>query len=188
MRTVVLSALAAEDAAVPLRAELLRLLRSRGDHVRFVDLARLVVKPCVGCGRCGWESPGRCVLRDDMTGLLPEVARCDRLVLATPIFIGVHHPLLKRAVDRLLPLAGPLWTLRQGEMHHVPRHPDPPALVGVGWLGQDGRPEEEATFRRLIGRHAVNLGCPRHAAVVVGAGADGGPLIAAGLDLTEVSG
>ena len=135
-----------------------------GDTV-LLDLTRDAVHPCLACGRC--NRTGRCILRDEMTEILPKIASCDLLVLATPIAFGVHDPVMKRAVDRFLPLAGERFAIRHGEMHHAPRHSKRFDLLGIGRLEASVAPEEGETFERLIGRHAVNLACSRHATVLL---------------------
>ena len=170
MGTVVLSALGTDGSAGGERAAgiqdaLLRVLQSRGEDVHLLDLTQAKVQPCLACGGC--STTGACVLKDDMTRIPAEIASCERLILATPILFGIHHPLLKKAVDRLLPLAGERFAVRGGEMHHQPRHSGSVALLGVGWLREGARPAEAETFQRLIARHAVNLACTRHSAAIL---------------------
>ena len=105
-----------------------------------------------------------------MTEILPRIASCDGLVLTTPIVFGVHHPLMKKAVDRFMPLGGSLFAVRGGEMHHAPRYGKRFALLGIGVLEAGSATGEAEPFRELIARHAVNLACSRQAAVVLGNG------------------
>jgi len=183
MKTVVLSALGEEERAVEVTSRLEGLLREREDEVQWLELSGADVGPCLACSRCA--KTGECVLRDEMTEILLEIAECDRLVLATPIVFGVHHPLLKKAVDRFLPLAGERFTIRRGEMHHRPRFPKRFSLLGVGSLGAGAAPGEAETFERLIDRHAVNIDCPRHAAVVLWEGEDAEGALREGIERTK---
>ena len=164
MKVAVLSALRCELSSIAASDALHRVL-SPSDETHVLDVAKADIGACVGCSGC-WRS-GRCVHSDDMSQFLPHVAETDLLVLATPIVFGVHHPLLKKAVDRLLPLGGGTFAVRNREMHHHPRYDKRYALLGIGWSNEGGPPDEAETFERLIGRHAVNLACPRHAAVVL---------------------
>jgi len=142
-----------------------RILRERCATLQTLSLTEADVRACLACGGC--SSTGRCVLRDGLSELLPDIATCDLLALLTPIVFGVHHPLMKKAVDRLLPLAGDRFAIRRGEMHHAPRHSKRFAFLVVGLLGADAVPGEAETFQRLVDRHAVNLACSKHAAVVL---------------------
>ena len=184
MKTVLLSALTIDGSAAEAANALERLLREANHEVHSLDLSRADVSPCLGCSGC--SGTGRCVLRDDMTQMIPEIASCDRLVLAAPIVFGVHHPLLKAAVDRFLPLAGDRFAIRHGEMHHRPRFSKRFSLLGVGWLGADAGSGEAETYRQLIDRHAVNLACPRHAAIVLRDGKDAEIALRNGFDRLEV--
>jgi len=181
MRTIILSAIGAD--ADELRSSLGSLLDEDGSSVRWVDLAAVDFGPCVGCGGCA--KTGRCVLKDAFTEIVAGMSACDRLVLATPIFLGVHHPLMKKAVDRFLPLAGELFAVRQGEMHHQSRMERPFSIIGIGILGEDALPEEAVTFERLIARHAVNMACPAHAAVVIRSPSAAERLLSDAIERTE---
>lgn len=184
MNTIVLSALPSAGAS-NLTGALEDALRRRGGEIRWVGLDVTDFRPCMTCGGC--ERTGRCVLNDEMSEIIAEVASCDRLVLVTPLFLGVHAPLMKKAVDRFLPLGGGLFTIRGGEMHHRLQMKRRFSIVGVG-VAEDGTASAEAgIFELLIGRHAVNLACPRHAAVIISPERDAdavGEFIAA-LDRTE---
>ena len=178
MKTVLLTSLSADhdpDAVSSIE----RVLRDSADDLRVLALADTAIGACLACGNC--NAAGRCVLRDEMTEILPEIASCDLLVLATSIVFGVHHPLLKLAVDRLMPLGGGRFAVRHGEMHHAPRHPKRFALVGIGLLEASAAPGEADTFERLIGRHAINLACSDHVAVVVRGDADAKGAVRSGL-------
>jgi len=162
MDVVVLSALPKAAATA-----LDHVLADRTDvRVFDLDLTTAEVGPCLACGKC--NEAGQCVLQDAMTEVLPRIASCDCLVLATPIVFGVHHPLMKKAVDRLMPLGGSLFAVRGGEMHHAPRYDKRFAMLGIGVLESGATPGEENTFRDLIARHAVNIACSRQTVVVLG--------------------
>ena len=126
MKTLVLSAVGSNSEQRTLE----RLLGERDGSVQWVDLSRVEFGPCVACSGCA--KSGRCVLNDEFTDIVAEIGTSERLVLVTPIFLGVHHPLMKKAVDRFLPLAGELFAVRSGEMHHRSRMARPFSLVGVG--------------------------------------------------------
>ena len=161
MSTVVLSAIDSVEG----RSAIERLIGGAEDSVQWVDLTRIEFGSCLACGGC--ERTPRCVLPDEFTQVISQLAECSRLILVAPIFLGVHHPLMKKAVDRFMPLGGGPFTVRQGEMHHESRMEQPFSLTGIGLLGEYAPPGEADTFRMLIARHAVNLACPSHHAHVV---------------------
>jgi multimeric flavodoxin WrbA len=93
-------------------------LREAGAEVSRRNLYKLDIKPCLGCTSCWSRTPGRCVQDDDMRSLLPEVARSDILVLATPVYVdGMTGP-TKVFLDRLVPLLEGRFEIRDGHCRH----------------------------------------------------------------------
>jgi multimeric flavodoxin WrbA len=141
-------------------------LAERGYHSETIDCTRARIIPCTGCSSCGLKTPGRCVVNDDMQGVLRKMVASDVLVLATPVRFGTYCAELKKVIDRFQPLMVPIYVVRDGEMHFRGRY-DLPLLVGVGLVraaGDGGRPSGEGgtaaegdAFRFLIGRLALNI-------------------------------
>jgi hypothetical protein len=142
-------------------------LGTRGHDAETVDVIAAHVGPCRGCGNCGLHTPGRCTQDDDMQTILPRVVRTDLLVLASPVRFGSHCYPMKLVIERSMPLNGPVFVIRDGEMHHRPRYPRRPALLGVGLLDPGGPAGEGDAYRALFDRHAVNLASPAHASIVI---------------------
>ncbi len=63
------------------------------------ELGALTYKGCVGCYACK-TSREDCILRDDLTQVLADVAAADVLVLATPVYFGDLTSQLKGFIDR----------------------------------------------------------------------------------------
>jgi len=178
MSTVVLSAIDAEAAVGAVE----KLRDGLASSVEWVDLGRIEFDPCLACGGCA-KVP-RCVLPDEFTETIARLFQCHRLILLTPIFLGVHTPLMKRAIDRLMPLGGGPFTVRQGEMHHESRMERPFSLTGIGLLDGAATADEGDTFRMLIARHAVNLACPSYEAHVARSMGEVAEVLAGVLDCT----
>jgi multimeric flavodoxin WrbA len=96
----------------------------------------LEIKGCIGCFTCWTKTPGKCIHRDDMDWLIPEVGEADIIVFGTPIYNGniIHY--LQRMTERFLPLQLP-WMEEKGETtQHPPRHQrKPQKLVLVAVAG-----------------------------------------------------
>jgi len=165
---LILSALssAADRGSEALRA-IQTTLGTRGHDVETIDVVAADVGPCRGCGNCGLHTPGRCTQNDDMQTILPRVVRTDLLVLASPVRFGSHCYPMKLVIERFMPLNGPVFVIRDGEMHHRPRYPRRPALLGVGLLDTGGPAGDGDAYRALIDRHAVNLASAAHASIVI---------------------
>jgi multimeric flavodoxin WrbA len=99
----------------------------------------------------------------------------DLVIYLTPVTFGGYSAELKRAVDRCICVVAPFFTTIRGEVHHRARYDRYPALVGIGVLpGPD--PHQEQLFKTLVGRNAINLHAPFHAAHVVTPAADNEPV------------
>ncbi len=62
-------------------------------------LATLTFKGCTGCGSCR-NGSDKCVLKDDLTPILAEVAQADALILSAPVYYGQVSGIFKSFLDR----------------------------------------------------------------------------------------
>lgn len=78
--------------------EVLRGAEEAGAETRLFILSRMNISPCIHCDGCLAE--GKCVVKDDMGLIYPEIESLDALVLASPIhFYGVTAQ-AKAMIDR----------------------------------------------------------------------------------------
>ena len=80
----------------------------------------------------------------------------DGVVLLTPVTFGGYSSLLKRSLDRSIPMISPFFTTINGETHHRRRYDRHPRLAMLG-VTADDNPEEEQVFRTLAKRNAINF-------------------------------
>lgn len=76
--------------------------KAAGHEVEFLSLKGKEIRFCIGCLAC--QSTGRCVLRDDVTGIMDKVKDAEVLVFATPVYYYEMSGALKTLLDRLNPL------------------------------------------------------------------------------------
>jgi multimeric flavodoxin WrbA len=76
-------------------------LRDRGAETECIFLDDKSIHPCDGCFRC---AKGTCVFVDDMKGILDALRKCDGLVLASPVYMGMVTGQMKVMMDRCLAL------------------------------------------------------------------------------------
>ncbi len=69
-----------------------------GGHVSTLDVTKMKVMPCRGCGVC--EKKGYCPQDDDMQAAYPLLRKADLVVLATPIYFYGPTAQLKAFIDR----------------------------------------------------------------------------------------
>jgi multimeric flavodoxin WrbA len=131
-------------------------LSSAGWTVQEFLLRNEAIADCLGCFRCWVQTPGTCVIPDAGREVTAAVIRCDMVVLLTPVTFGGYSSILKKAMDRIIPLASPFFMKINGETHHKQRYDRYPDLFGVGLLRQDDA-DSRAIFGRLIERNALNF-------------------------------
>jgi multimeric flavodoxin WrbA/putative sterol carrier protein len=99
--------------------EFLKGAQSQGAETETVYLKEKEIHSCIGCYTCWAKTPGVCVFKDDMPGLLEKVRNCDILVYATPLYNYNMTSLSKAFQERLLPLLDPHLI----KMEEIYRHP-----------------------------------------------------------------
>ena len=148
-------------------------LAGRGWTYETFNLREMEIKPCLGCFGCWVQTPGECIIKDGARDVSRAIIQSDVVVYLTPVTFGGYSSELKKVLDRSICLILPFFTQIDGEIHHKPRYESYPRLVAVGALPA---PDDESAriFSKLVGRNAINMHAPAHAAAVIveGEGAD----------------
>ncbi|MCW3986419.1 MAG: flavodoxin family protein [Candidatus Bathyarchaeota archaeon] len=78
-------------------------VRNEGGTVELIHLNKLNLEPCIACDN-GWgkcRDEGVCAHEDDFQNLTDEIAKCDALVFATPVYWHDLSESAKIFLDRL---------------------------------------------------------------------------------------
>lgn len=75
-------------------------LIEKGHSVTKVYLGNMRLAGCRGCGACQ-RNGNRCAIQDDMQQLYPLFAKCDTLVMASPLYFWTITSRLKSFIERL---------------------------------------------------------------------------------------
>ena len=131
-------------------------LQSRGHGIEHSRLSQLKLHLCTGCWSCWIKTPGRCSLKDDGPRVLESYLSADLVLFATPLSLGFVSGVMKKAIDKLIPLFLPQIILYQGECVHAPRYERYPAL---GCLLHRGEYDEEdvTITREYLRRYAFHF-------------------------------
>jgi multimeric flavodoxin WrbA len=136
--------------------EMVRQLGRRGHTVDHLSLPQLKLSDCIGCWSCWVKTPGLCALRDDGARVLRSYLASDLAVFATPLGLGFVSGVMKRMLDRLIPLFCPHIEVYRGECVHSRRYDRYPA---VGCLLHRGNYDEEdlSVTREYFRRYAFHF-------------------------------
>lgn len=88
--------------------------RAVGAETQNVRLAEKKIQHCRGCFACWLQTPGNCVLDDDMRHILADAEGADVLVLASPLYFHTISGMLKVFMDRLIVKGDPHFSKTAG--------------------------------------------------------------------------
>ena len=113
-------------------------MRAAGAEVDTVNLREKTIRPCAGCFTCWTKTPGTCIHRDDMTKeLFPKWLAADLVVYATPLYHYTVNAVMKKFIERTLPILQPFFGEANDRTHHPLRAKHPKAV----FLSVAGFPE-----------------------------------------------
>jgi len=105
-------------------------MREAGAKVETVNLREKNIKNCVGCFTCMTKTPGKCVLKDDMTrDLFPKWLESDLVIYATPLFHHTVNATMKTFIERTWPICEPFLVENEGRWFHPLRSKHPGVVV-----------------------------------------------------------
>ncbi len=91
-------------------------------NIKKVKLKNKEINNCTGCFSCWQETPGNCVFNDEMEHLLDEYIKSDLIIWATPLYNFGMTSLMKKFIERTLPLNNPEIIKRNGTYTHPLRY------------------------------------------------------------------
>ena len=79
-----------------------KVARDTGYDYEMVHLARLNIKPCIGCVKCA--ETNRCVQRDDMAPLYEKIRAADALIVGPVVYFGKANAITHTFLERMFSL------------------------------------------------------------------------------------
>mgnify|MGYP000884873369 FL=1 len=105
-------------------------MRAAGAEVEVMSLRDKNVQNCIGCFSCWTKTPGRCILKDDMSAeLYPKWLEADLVIYASPLYYYAVNATMKAFIERTLPVLQPFFEEREGATHHPMRREHPPVVM-----------------------------------------------------------
>lgn len=86
--------------------------------INLYDLNYTGCKSCFACKRIEGDTYGKCVIRDDLQGILTKVLNADGIVLGSPIYFGEMTGQLKTFLERFI---FPVHTYEEGYKSIAPK-------------------------------------------------------------------
>jgi multimeric flavodoxin WrbA len=93
-----------------------------GATVETIYLREKKINQCQGCFNCWTKTPGKCIFNDDVAGIMEKFNDADLLVFASPLYHFGIIALMKKFIERTLPMIQPFLIERDdGKTTHPPR-------------------------------------------------------------------
>ncbi len=129
-----------------------------GAETENIFLAEKEVKHCKGCFCCWLNTPGQCVIEDDMAEILSVCEGANIFVLATPMYLDNISSMLKAFMDRTIVKSNPHFQKdANGECRHLKNTETPsPKLVMISNCGFSERSHFQV-ISHWIERVALNM-------------------------------
>lgn len=123
-----------------------------------IFLSEKEVKHCRGCFSCWLNTPGQCVIKDDMAEILAVCEGANIFVLATPLYFDNVSSMLKAFMDRMIVKSNPHFQKdADGECRHLKNAETPsPKLVMISNCGFSERSHFQV-ISHWIKRVALNM-------------------------------
>jgi multimeric flavodoxin WrbA len=149
-----------------LSSNLVSALTKNDWDIESIPLRDMDIAYCCGLFYCWTKTPGICAKDDFARDVAKKIVESQLLIFVTPIIFGGYSWQLKKALDRIICIISPYFTNINGETHHHKRYETYPDILGVGIDHYNDRANQE-TFRRLVGRNALNFHCQNYHAEIL---------------------
>jgi multimeric flavodoxin WrbA len=138
-------------------AQLAQILEADQHQVTALTLREMNLRYCVGCFGCWVKTPGECTTPDDSSLVCQVVINADFMLWASPMKMGFPSAVLKKMMDKSIPLIHPYFTVEQGEAHHRPRYDHYPKLGLLLERENDTDAEDIRIVTDIFSRTALNM-------------------------------
>jgi multimeric flavodoxin WrbA len=132
-------------------------LENIGNQVTLLNLREITLQYCVGCFGCWVKTPGECSNKDEADQIHRAVIHSDFTLWAAPLRMGFPSALLKKALDKSIPLIHPYFVVDRGEAHHRPRYDHYPRVGLLMEPESDTDDQDLEIVANIFSRLAVNM-------------------------------
>ncbi|MGI6608299.1 MAG: flavodoxin family protein [Erysipelotrichaceae bacterium] len=144
--------LISDDSKINYSDMIRKALTDSNEEIVVFNAESFNIEPCRACSSCSGKTYGHCILEDDLTEILSEVIRSEKIILVSPIVYGGVSFHIKKIMDRLASIGDPRYYINNGEMVKKMRIPDfEYYMVGIK---ENLTEEEKSAFIQL---HSENI-------------------------------
>ena len=99
-------------------------LNTANNHtIKKINVMEKNIEPCRGCFCCWEKTPGKCVIADDMSGILSQFYNAELVIWSFPLYCFGMPSQIKALTDRLLPNSLPDIVIKEdGSAKHPKRN------------------------------------------------------------------
>jgi multimeric flavodoxin WrbA len=134
-----------------------QVLGHKSHVINLLNIRDMEIKYCVGCFGCWVKKPGECLFPDDSIEVRRASINSHLLLCASPVIMGFTSAVLKRAMDKMIPLIHPYMVIDQGEVHHRRRYKTYPRMALLLQPGKDTDQEDLEIIEQSYRRLAINF-------------------------------
>lgn len=96
------------------------------EKFEVLNIYKLDIKPCKGCFGCWKNTPGKCIIKDDMESIIEKILKSDTIIWSFPLYYFGLPSQMKALMDRQLPMSLPFMSKRSDGNSdtgsHAPRY------------------------------------------------------------------
>lgn len=137
-------------------------LKSKRHEISMLILRDMDIRFCIGCFGCWVKIPGECIVKDDSHEVCRKTINSDLVLFASPVIMGFPSAVLKKAMDKLIPLVHPYTVIDQGEVHHLKRYKKYPKVGLILEKDHDTDNEDIDIITEAFERMALNFKSKLH--------------------------
>lgn len=136
-------------------AEYIQKKISAANDIKVYEITDKLIKPCVGCLQCWYNTPGKCQVKDLSSELNQSFIYDDVVVIITKISFGGYSSAMKSVIDRGIAMVLPFLKNTEGENHHARRYKQKAKQIVIAY-GFDMTNEDKEIFKKIIKANSLN--------------------------------
>ncbi|MDL2300283.1 NAD(P)H-dependent oxidoreductase [Clostridiaceae bacterium OttesenSCG-928-D20] len=92
------------------------------ENAEIINVCSADIKSCLGCFSCWNKTPGKCIINDEMSGILEKIIASDIIIWSFPLYYFSVPGGLKNLIDRQLPMSLPFMSAENESGGHPARY------------------------------------------------------------------